>query len=576
MESKQADLQQAEVEFQVDIALAQANVDNARAAVTNAELQLAYTEIHAPIGGRIGRHLVDIGNLVQTEMTLLATIEAYDPIYVYFTISETQVLYFTRLRQQKKLPPLGSVPIVLQMGLGDEEGFPHEGRFDFAELGVDPETGTTLRRGIFPNPDGTIVPGLFARVRGAVGDPSPRLLVPERALGADQQGRYVLVVNDQNVVEHRSVTPGIKVEGLRVVEQGLKGDEWVVVDGLLRARPGAKVDPQRGDAPAFGRDPATAAPEADRPARRRPPTARSRPHPPTTEPSPAREPADRPAPLARQELTREGPARCSPASSSTARSSPTSSRSSRCSSACVALCRLPVEQYPEITPPTVQVATQSIPAPTREVVADTVAAPIEQQVNGVENMLYMSSTCSSDGSYTLTVTFEIGTDLDMAQVLVQNRVAIAEPQLPEEVRRQGVTVKKQSTNIILVVVADLARRRRYDSLFLSQLRHAADPRRAEPRPRRRRRDGLRRRQLQHAGLARPGEAQGPQPDHPGRGRGDPRAERAGRRRPGRPAARRPTGRTSSTPSTTLGRLSDAEQFENIIVKTGEGDRGART
>ncbi len=131
----------------------------------------------------------------------------------------------------------------------------------------------------------------------------------------------------------------------------------------------------------------------------------------------------------------------------------------------VAVFGLPIEQYPEITPPTVRV-TGIYPGANAQVVADTVAAPIEQQVNGVENMLYMSSTCSSDGTYALTVTFEIGTDLDEAQVLVQNRVAIAEPQLPEEVRRQGVTVKKQSTNIILVV-ALTSENNKYDSLFLS-------------------------------------------------------------------------------------------------------------
>jgi HAE1 family hydrophobic/amphiphilic exporter-1 len=131
----------------------------------------------------------------------------------------------------------------------------------------------------------------------------------------------------------------------------------------------------------------------------------------------------------------------------------------------VALYVLPVEQYPEITPPTVRV-TANYPGANADVVAATVAAPIEQQVNGVENMLYMSSTSSSDGSYSLTITFDIGTDLDDAQVLVQNRVSIAESQLPEEVRRQGVTTKKQSTNIILVISLN-SPDETYDNLFLA-------------------------------------------------------------------------------------------------------------
>ncbi len=131
----------------------------------------------------------------------------------------------------------------------------------------------------------------------------------------------------------------------------------------------------------------------------------------------------------------------------------------------ISLRDLPIEQYPEITPPTIRV-TATYPGANAEVVAATVAAPIEQQVNGVENMLYMSSTSSSDGSYSLTVTFEIGTNLDDAQVLVQNRVAVAEPSLPEEVRRQGITTKKQSTNIILVVSLT-SPGNEFDSLFLS-------------------------------------------------------------------------------------------------------------
>ena len=141
----------------------------------------------------------------------------------------------------------------------------------------------------------------------------------------------------------------------------------------------------------------------------------------------------------------------------------------------ISVWRLPVEQYPAITPPTVRVTT-NYPGANANVVADTVASPIETQVNGVENMLYMSSTSSGDGGYSNTITFEIGTNLDTAQVLVQNRVAIAEPQLPEEVRRQGVTVKKQSTNIILVISLT-SPDNSFDSLYLGELCHAERSRR---------------------------------------------------------------------------------------------------
>ena len=131
----------------------------------------------------------------------------------------------------------------------------------------------------------------------------------------------------------------------------------------------------------------------------------------------------------------------------------------------VTLLGLPIEQYPQITPPTVMVST-TYPGANPQVLSDTVASPIEQEVNGVEGMLYMSSTCASDGSYKLTVTFEVGTDLDKAQVLLQNRVAIAQPRLPQEVQRQGITTKKQSTAIILCVGL-ISPDKRYDSLFLS-------------------------------------------------------------------------------------------------------------
>ena len=231
----------------------------------------------------------------------------------------------------------------------------------------------------------------------------------------------------------------------------------------------------------------------------------------------------------------------------------------------VALYRLPVERYPAITPPTV-VVTGNYPGANAKVVADTVAAPIEQQVNGVENMMYMSSTSSADGSYSLTITFEIGTNLDDAQVLVQNRVSIAEPSLPEEVRRQGLSVKKQGSNIVLAVTIT-SPTKKYDGLFLSNyatlrlrdelsrikgvgevmirgagaysMRIWFDP------------DRLASRQLTTsdviAALAR-------------------QNVQVAAGQVGQPPS--PDGQRFQMTVTTLGRLSDPEQFENIVVKAG--------
>ena len=227
--------------------------DNYRAAVLAAEaardlarLNLGYTRVTAPFDGRIGRRLVDPGNLVGAGgNTVLTEINQLDPIYVYFTINEADLL---RLIRATGLKPgeAQRMKIPFYLGLANEEGYPHQGYLDFTGIAVTPTTGTLLLRGIFPNPDGVILPGLFARVRGpVVGSEKTALLVPEVALGYDQQGSYVLVVDDKNTVERRSVKVGTQVDDRRVIQEGVKGDEWVIISGLLRAIPGSQVTPVR-------------------------------------------------------------------------------------------------------------------------------------------------------------------------------------------------------------------------------------------------------------------------------------------------------------------------------------------
>lgn len=232
-----------EVEAQRSSALA--DVAAAKAAVRQAELDLGYTEIRAPFAGRMGEHQVDIGNLVQSGTTLLATLESRDPIHAYFNVSESDLLRFLEMERNGAVPMGDSAPTTIEMALGESGDFPYRGRLDFGEFGVDPSTGTTLRRAVFENADERLVPGLFVRIRVAVGEPQPRLLVEERAVSADQRGDYLLVVNDKNVVEYRPVTLGRADAGLRVIEEGIQAGDWVVVNGLQRARPGTPVQPEQ-------------------------------------------------------------------------------------------------------------------------------------------------------------------------------------------------------------------------------------------------------------------------------------------------------------------------------------------
>jgi RND family efflux transporter MFP subunit len=223
----------------------------AQAARSLAKLNLDYTRVTAPFDGRIGRHLVDVGNLVGAgEFTLLASVNQIDPLYVYFTMNERDLL---RVTGETGLSPAQAqnLKIPLALGLANETGYPHKGFFDFAAISLTPTTGTLLLRGIFPNPDGKILPGSFARVQvPVVGTEKTALLVPEVALAYDQLGPYVLLVDVHNLVQHRSVKLGVRVDGNRVVQTGLTGDEWVIIEGQMRAFPGKLVSPVRQPTPA--------------------------------------------------------------------------------------------------------------------------------------------------------------------------------------------------------------------------------------------------------------------------------------------------------------------------------------
>jgi RND family efflux transporter MFP subunit len=227
-------------------ATAEANVKAAQAAVTQAALNLSYTKVRAPMAGRIGRHLIDKGNLVHTEQSLLAVLERLDPIYAVFYPSESDMLRFMAMVREGLLPDPRTTPTPLRLGLANDEGFPHEGYLEYREFGVDPATGTTLRRATFPNKDLTLAPGMFVRIQAGLGGPVPRLTIAERAIGADQRGDYVRVVvkNDKNedIVEERLVQLGPLLDGRRVILKGVNEDDRVVVNGLQQARPGFKVN----------------------------------------------------------------------------------------------------------------------------------------------------------------------------------------------------------------------------------------------------------------------------------------------------------------------------------------------
>lgn len=230
-----------------------------QAALRQAELDLEYTEIRAPIAGRVGRNLVDVGNLVgEGEATLLTTITANDPMFVYFNINERDLLAGMEQYRAEAEKAAGTAPeaqgnLRVEMATDDREDYPFVGVLDFAESALNPETGTLQLRARFDNPGpfAALISGFFARVRVPVAERQDLPLVTERAIGSDQSGRFIYVLGAENEIERRGVTVGQLVDGLRVIESGLTAGEKVVVNGIQRIRAGSVVDPQEAEMTAF-------------------------------------------------------------------------------------------------------------------------------------------------------------------------------------------------------------------------------------------------------------------------------------------------------------------------------------
>jgi len=225
---------------------AQANLLQSQVNTKLAAVNYGYTHVAAPFDGVVSAHLVSVGELVgASSPTQLATIVALNPIWVNFNVNELDVLRIRAEARRRGMTADDLRQLPIEVGLQTETGFPHKGRLDYAAVTLNQSTGTLPVRGVLANADRALLPGFFVRVRVPIDQEQNALFVPDVALGADQAGRYLLVVNADNVVEQRKVRVGpLQEGGLRVIEDGLKADDRVVTAGLLRAIPGQKVDPQ--------------------------------------------------------------------------------------------------------------------------------------------------------------------------------------------------------------------------------------------------------------------------------------------------------------------------------------------
>ncbi|MBV9276073.1 MAG: efflux RND transporter periplasmic adaptor subunit [Verrucomicrobia bacterium] len=227
--------------------VADAQVVASQAAVESAQLNLDFTQVRSPIRGRIGAQLVNRGNLVQANSTQLTTVVSIDPIYVNFFVDQASVMRYQEWVKEGKLPSVYQQTAPVWFSLETEHGFPHQGVIDFINNQFDPSTGTLQVRGRLPNGDDFLLPGAFGTVRVAGSPKSEGILVADRAIGSDQDQRFVVVVQPDGLTKYQRVQLGPIVDGLRVVRSGLSGDETIIVEGIGKVRPNTKVSAEQTD-----------------------------------------------------------------------------------------------------------------------------------------------------------------------------------------------------------------------------------------------------------------------------------------------------------------------------------------
>ena len=390
---------------------AKARVDAFEKSMEVSRLNHEFTRIQSPIDGQISFYRKTLGNLVNQNETRLTTVVSVDPMYVYFEMDEPTLLRYRRAVNSGKLPvPKDRTNVPVLMGLQGETGFPHKGTINFVDNQVNPTTGSITVRGVFANPElkgghRLLSPGRFAGIRLPIGVPHQALLVIDRAIASDQGRKFVFVIDaDNRIVSRRITTGALQEDGLRVIEEGLKPGDWVVSGGILQVRErDARFRRTECLCRAFPR------PE-------RPPRAPSQPL-----PNHASGPEARRTPmterLAGHAISRFIVSR--PIFATVLSVVITLIGGIACSTTAADR-----TDAPKITPPGISVTIKSYPGASAPVaVADTVAAVIEQQVNlALRACSTLTSQMANDGSYTLTVTFDIGTDVNTALVMVQNRV----------------------------------------------------------------------------------------------------------------------------------------------------------